>query len=115
MRGDGRVRTLGFPTVNVNPAFEVVPPLGVYLAYVCFNGKKYPAVANVGRCPSLKKSAKINVEAYILDFHKKVYGREVVVEFIKKIRREKKFSSPQALAHQIQKDVKKARVSLLDH
>ncbi|MCK5579793.1 MAG: bifunctional riboflavin kinase/FAD synthetase [Candidatus Omnitrophica bacterium] len=109
VRGDGRGKGLGFPTVNINPTIEIVPPLGVYFSYVCFDGRKYPAVANVGRRPSVRKSEDVNVEAHILNFRKNVYGREIVIEFIKKIRPERKFASEEALARQIQLDVKKAR------
>lgn len=107
--GDGRGRTLGFPTANINPANDVFPPSGVYIVYAHFDGKKHQGVANVGQRPSFKKSKKINIEVHLLDFDGSLYGKEIIVEFFKKLRDEKKFSSPEQLIEQLRRDEQKAR------
>ena len=72
--------------------------------------KSYPAIANIGTRPSFEKqNSKLYLEVYILDFSKDIYGQHMQVEFLKKIRNEKTFPSPQSLIRQIQKDESLAR------
>ncbi|MCK5215794.1 MAG: bifunctional riboflavin kinase/FAD synthetase [Candidatus Omnitrophica bacterium] len=109
IRGDRRGKTLGYPTANINPAREIILPSGVFLVKVKLQNKIYNGLANIGRRPSFKRSNKVNIEVHILGFHKKIYGQEIVIEIIKKLRDEKKFSSKDDLIKQIRKDEKKAR------
>ncbi|VAX36053.1 FMN adenylyltransferase / Riboflavin kinase [hydrothermal vent metagenome] len=110
VRGDGRGKTLGFPTANILIKKEVVPPEGVYAVYVRIARKRYAAMVNIGYRPSFqKKIHNLNIEVHILDFKKNIYGKEIVIEFIKKIRIEKKFSSKEALVAQIHRDELKVR------
>ena len=77
---------------------------------LCLGAKKYLAIANIGTRPSFEKQiSKLYLEVHILDFSKNIYGKHLEVEFLKKIRNEKKFSSPQDLIRQIQKDESFAR------
>jgi len=82
----------------------------VYVVRALLGIKKYPAVVNIGTRPSFEKQiSKLHLEVHILDFSKNIYGKRLEVEFLKKIRNEKKFPSPQALIRQIHKDEVSAR------
>jgi riboflavin kinase / FMN adenylyltransferase len=110
VRGDGRGKKLGYPTANIKFDCDVLPPKGVYMVELLFEGKRYSALANIGIRPSFKSREEgLSLEVHVLDFHKNIYNREVIVEFLKKIRDEQKFSSPDALVAQIRKDEQKAR------
>mgnify|MGYP001565672066 CR=1 FL=1 len=108
MRGKGLGRKLGFATANIHPHHEVVPNPGVYLTETIFNGNKLPSVCFVGKKFSF-------VEAHILNFHKNLYGKILEVQFLKKIRNEKKFPDHQSLSQQIRKDVAKASAYFSKH
>jgi len=110
VHGDRRGKNLGFPTANLNPIDVVLPPVGIYIVRVSVGGKIYRGVANLGRNPTFKKSKKINIEAHLFDFNRNIYGNEIEVQFVKKIRNEKKFSSISSLIHQIEMDETKARL-----
>jgi len=110
IKGSARGRSLGYPTANVAYEADILPPQGVYVVRVLFGKKSYPAIANIGTRPSFEKqNSKLYLEIHILDFSKNIYGQRMQVEFLKKIRNEKKFSSPQSLIRQIQKDESLAR------
>lgn len=111
VRGDARGKNLGYPTANINPpANHVILPQGVYVVKVRIENKVYQGVANIGCRPSFTPSdAEVNIEVHIFDFRKDIYGQEIVVEFLKKIRNEKVFQTPQDLILQLKKDEKKAR------
>ena len=110
VKGDGRGKILGYPTANINLSDEVMLPLGVYAVMVDVNGKKYCGIVNVGRRPSFKTYEKIHAEVHLLDFHSSLYGKEMIVEFLKKFRNEKRFSNPEALIQQIRRDEQRARI-----
>ena len=102
-------RTINTPTANVKIAKNIIlPQNGVYSANVYVDGKKYLSVTNIGDNPTVNSDGNITVESYILDFKKDIYGKNIVLEFIDKIRDEKKFSSLEELKQQIQKDIKTA-------
>ena len=110
VRGDGRGRGLGFPTANIYPANEVIPPIGVYAVRVAIGKKNYYGMANVGRRPSFKRKQEcINVEVHIFDFQKTLYGKEIIIEFIKKIRNERVFVLPEKMTAQLKRDELKIR------
>jgi len=110
IRGDLRGRTLGYPTANLNTNGVILPPRGVYCVKVKLKLKEYFGVANVGFRPSFrKKTNRITVEVYLFDFKKNIYGQEICVEFIRKIRDEKKFESKEDLIDQIRDDESVAR------
>jgi riboflavin kinase/FMN adenylyltransferase len=105
-KGDQVGRTLGFPTANINIAFphKLIPAFGVYLVEVLVESKKYFGALNIGVRPTLINK-KPQIEVYIFEFDEEIYGKEVEVLFIKKIRNEQKFSSLEELKNQIQLDV----------
>jgi riboflavin kinase/FMN adenylyltransferase len=112
VKGSRRGKRLGYPTANIAYESDILPPKGVYLVRARLGEKKYPAIANIGTRPSFEKQiSKLHLEVHILDFSRNIYGQHLEVEFLKKIRNEKKFSSPQGLIRQIQKDEAFARRS----
>jgi riboflavin kinase/FMN adenylyltransferase len=108
VQGFRRGATLGFPTANVQPVNEVIPHTGVYAVRVGWEGRVYAGVANVGYNPTFANQA-LSVEAHLFDFAADLYGATVSVEFLERIRAERRFASVEELAAQIARDVKKAR------
>ena len=107
--GDKRGKKLGFPTANIRFTNQVIPPLGVYAVTVTVGRTKHFGLANIGRRPSFHPHGPIQVEAHILDFKKNIYGQEITIAFLKKIRNEKRFLSPDHLVAQIRRDEQQAR------
>ena len=102
-------RKFGFPTSNLLIDDEMVtPPNGVYITSCNYNGKHYPSVTNVGVKPTIGTYKK-NVETHIFDFDKELYGKHITVEFLKKLRDEKKFADYDVLIEQVRKDCVEAR------
>jgi len=100
-------RLLGCPTANINLKDELCPKRGVYAVIVeCMNGK-YKGVANIGYSPTFIDQ-QFTVEVHILNFNKDIYKQQIKVNFIKRIRDEKKFSNINELSEQIKKDIQKA-------
>ena len=104
-------RTLGFPTINLE--FEekrLVPSYGVYIAQ-CNN---YPAVVNVGVRPTVDREGEPTLEAHIIGFDGDLYGKEVKVEFLKKLRNEKKFENIEELKKQVLSDIESCKKYFLE-
>lgn len=102
-------RTIGFPTLNCTIDESMVSPSnGVYITYCIYDGIRYESVTNVGNKPTIGKYKK-NIETHIFDFDEEIYGEEIRVEFVKKIRDEYKFDSVDALSVQIGRDCSTAR------
>ena len=99
-------RTIGFPTSNITIDEEMVTPSnGVYITYCSYNSIRYPSVTNVGVKPTIDDSNGVkNMETHIFDFNKDIYGKQIRVEFLEKIREEKRFENMDELAAQIKKD-----------
>jgi riboflavin kinase/FMN adenylyltransferase len=109
--GDSRGRILGFPTANIDPHHEVIPPQGVYIIEAWLNKKKLLGLANIGFRPTFKKQKNEVVEVHFLKFRKNIYGKELRVVFIKKIRSEKKFRDKSHLISQIHRDIHRAKAA----
>lgn len=109
VHGDARGKTLGYPTANINPYNVILLPPGVYLVNIRFKRRTYHGIANIGQRPSFKKKGKVNIEVFIFDFKKDLYGKEIVIEFMKRLRDEQQFPSKTALIKQIRIDEQKAR------
>ena len=101
-------KLLGFPTANINLQDELCPKTGVYAVTVECNSTTYDGVANIGYSPTFDDHI-FTVEVHILDFNRNIYGDNIRVNFIKRIRDELKFSSVAELAEQIKEDVIEAR------
>lgn len=109
-KGDGRGRTIGFPTANIGVDHKrIIPSSGVYATYVSIKGVKFKAVTNIGTNPTFIDDGIISIETHILDFDNDIYGEKLIVSFVKKIRDEKKFSSANDLVEQIKIDIGKRR------
>ena len=109
VRGVGRGRSLGFPTANVEPENELVPRNGVYSVAVEVENMTHPGVVNVGFNPTFGDDERVKVEVHIIDFFGDLYNKEIGVLFLKRMRGEVKFPSPQSLVKQIREDVEEAK------
>lgn len=97
-------RAIGFPTANLDYSKEaLIPKKGVYYTNVQWQGKIYKGITSVGNNPTVNGD-KLTIETYILDFNNDLYGHNIKVYFIKKIRDEKKFNSIDDLVIQLKKD-----------
>lgn len=107
-------RVLGYPTANINPHHEVVPPSGVYAVIVQVGGRRYGGLLNRGTRPTFfsPRDSEPQIEAHIFDFAGTIYGRDIEVHFIRKIREEVRFNDRQELVAQIRRDEKAARFIL---
>jgi riboflavin kinase/FMN adenylyltransferase len=109
--GDQRGRTIGFPTANLDYAREkVIPAGGIYACWAYLGGDKYQAAVNIGTNPTFTPDKQtLNVEAYLLDFDREIYGEVIWLEFIQRLRNELKYESVDELVKQIQIDVEQTR------
>jgi len=108
IHGRERGRTIGFPTANVAPRTECIPPDGVYVTRIILADGAYPSITNIGMRPTFAEPAR-TFEAHIFDFNRDIYGQEVKLEIIERIRPERKFASGQELAAQIAADLQRAK------
>ncbi|MBJ6759379.1 bifunctional riboflavin kinase/FAD synthetase [Myxococcaceae bacterium JPH2] len=110
--GAGRGRTIGFPTANVDTQNELRPAPGVYAIRVRLtaepNGPWRPGAANIGVKPTFGGS-EVTIEAHLLDFSGDLYGQELRVQFLERLRPEQRFGSAAELVGQIKRDVEAAR------
>jgi riboflavin kinase/FMN adenylyltransferase len=111
IRGAERGRTLGFPTANIDyPNQKVTPPNGIYAGWAYLGNEKFMAATNIGFNPTFTPDRQTpSLEAYLLDFNRDIYGQEVKLEFVTRIRDELKFNSVDALIAKIHEDVEKTR------
>ena len=97
-------RTIGFPTANLEfDSKIIIPDKGVYYTNVEYNNKTYKGITSVGYNPTVN-GQQLTIETYILDFDDTIYGQELKVYFIERIREEIKFNSLDELVEQIKKD-----------
>jgi riboflavin kinase/FMN adenylyltransferase len=109
--GDGRGRTIGIPTANVDiPIGKAIPLNGVYACWGLVDGTRHRAVVNIGVRPTFTGGDVLpRVEAHLLEYSFDLYGKTVSLEFVERLRGEQKFPSVDALVTQIRKDIEKAR------
>ena len=101
-------RALGYPTANLAAGDQLLPTDGVYATYALTNGAAYPAVTNVGRNPTVAGKRR-TVETYIPNEELSLYGMELSVGFLARLREERTFPSLEALSDQIGQDVQAAK------
>ncbi|RDV82520.1 bifunctional riboflavin kinase/FAD synthetase [Ammonifex thiophilus] len=108
--GDGRGRELGFPTANLELEEGILlPACGVYLVRVRVLEKNWYGVANVGVLPTFGERERPRIEVFLFDFQGELYGLKMEVSFLRRLREERRFRSPEELVAQIRRDVACAR------
>ena len=113
VEGEKRGRKLGFPTVNLDTEWEILPKPGVYATYVRLSDGFHGSITNIGVRPTFEES-KLTVETHIFDFNDNLYGEEVRVNFVERLRDEKRFESVDKLVEQINHDIAGVREILRD-
>jgi len=109
IKGKQLGKKLGFPTANIQADTSLaLPKSGVYITKTRIDSKYYNSITNVGFNPTFNEK-KYNIETYILDINQELYGQEINVFFIKRIRDELKFENIESLYSQINKDVEYAK------
>lgn len=110
--GDGRGRTIGIPTANVDVSLQKAIPLnGVYACHALIDGQKQQAVVNIGLRPTFTSGETLpRVEAHLLNYAADLYGKTLRLEFIERLRGEQKFASIDALVSQIRADIERAKL-----
>lgn len=107
--GDKRGATIGYPTANVRAEQEVIPPSGVYVTVSRSGQTLHPSVTNIGFRPTFRSDSELTIESHLLDFDDDMYGQQLEVYFLAKLRDELRFDSPAALIRQLDADVLDAR------
>lgn len=111
IKGEQRGRQIGFPTANQEISdTQLIPTNGVYHTKVFLRGQVHDSITNIGKKPTFKEDDTVTVETFILNFDDDIYGEEIVVEFLERLRNEKKFNSIDELKAQIKEDVEKRKV-----
>lgn len=104
VHGKGLGRTLGFPTANLRITDAPDIQRGVYAAFACVEGQRYPAVVNVGHHPTVPDGIPA-IEAHLEGYRGDLYGKELTLSLVRYLRPERTFDSLDALAAQLEKDV----------
>ena len=113
VHGNRLGRSIGFPTANIWLPKNNLPIKGVFSVKISIDMSEFEGIANIGIRPTVGGTSPV-LEVNIFDFKKEIYGKRIKVEFVKKIRDEKKFDSLDDLKKQIAKDVNTAKEQLLD-
>lgn len=108
VKGDARGRGLGFPTANIVAKHAIIPADGVYAVRLHVRDRFYDGIANIGLRPTFDTKVR-TIEVHVFDFDEDIYGEDISLYFIRKIREERKFSGPQELVCQIHTDIAAAR------
>ncbi len=109
---DKRGRALGFPTANLeSKPQQALPNNGIYATITHVDGKQFPSATNIGTRPTFGEGRKM-VENHLLNYKGNLYGKEIRVEFVQKLRDEKRFASSEELKTQIERDVRKVQALL---
>jgi riboflavin kinase/FMN adenylyltransferase len=110
--GVGRGTKLGFPTANldIDPQ-QALPAEGVYATWAYIDNQAYPSMTNIGRRPTFPGSER-TVEVLVLDYSNNLYGHEIRIDVIDRLRGEKRFDTAEELTKQIAEDIKRGRAIL---
>lgn len=111
VHGAGRGRTIGIPTANIEVINELRPAIGVYAVRLFHDGVWRGGAANIGAKPTFGAN-EVTVEVHVLDFSADLYGRTVRVQFVKRLREERRFASVDALKAQLATDLADARAAV---
>jgi riboflavin kinase/FMN adenylyltransferase len=109
---DKRGRVLGFPTANLDiKPQQALPDNGIYATITRVDGKQFLSATNIGTRPTFGKGKRM-LETHLLDYEGNLYGKEIRVEFVQKLRDEQRFLSSEELKTQIEKDVRTVKALL---
>ena len=109
VHGHGRGGPLGFPTANLQmPEESLAPRDGIYACWVEIDGSRWMAAASIGERPTFRGAGR-SVEAFVTDFDGDLYGRELRLELVRRLRDEEKFDSIEQLRLQVDRDVEATR------
>ncbi len=107
--GYGRGTGLGFPTANIEVTSDhALPPDGVYTSWAHINGNAYQAMTNIGKNPTFGTNSR-TVEAYLIDYHGDLYGADLQLDIVARLRAEKKFKNSNELKKQVAEDIRKGK------
>lgn len=106
--GAGRGTGLGYPTANIEPEKELLPPPGIYAAFVIVDGHRYMGALNIGAKPTFEDYTS-TFEVFLLDYEGDLRGKKINVLFVEKLRDIVKFDGPESLKRQIAADVEKTK------
>lgn len=110
IKGAGRGKKIGFPTANLgHDESRIIPLSGVYITKTYYGDSIYQSVTNIGHNPTFTDENNLGVETHLLDFDRDIYGESLRVDFIKRLRKEKKFPTVNNLIDQIKFDIEVAR------
>jgi riboflavin kinase/FMN adenylyltransferase len=110
--GAGRGESLGFPTANLDVnSGQALPPDGVYAGLAHVNGKVYQSMTNIGKNPTFHNPRR-TIETFLLDYSGDLYGHELSVEFVARLRDEKKFKNADELKKQLVEDIRQGKIIL---
>jgi len=107
VRGKSIGKDIGFPTANIETGdeYKLIAAVGVYACLIEYKGKTYKGMSNIGFRPTIDHGA-LTIEVNIFDFDQQIYGEEITISFVERLRNEKKFESLGALVEQLHKDKK---------
>ena len=112
VKGAGLGTKLGFPTANLDTNSEqAIPSNGVYATLAHFNNSTHQSMTNIGKRPTFGGSQRL-VEVYIPEFRGDLYGQEMKIDIIERLRSEKKFQNAEELKKQMAEDVKQGKIIL---
>lgn len=111
VRGAGKGSTIGFPTANLNPDNELVPPSGVYITRVAAESGRYQGATNIGYRPTIQNDPDrgASIETHLIGFEDNLYGQKIKISFCMRLRDEKHFESIRVLTEQIRHDLTRTR------
>jgi len=116
VKGEKRGRIIGFKTANIDPHHEAIPPSGVYAVKILLDKRVFCGILNIGIRPTFKEDSQREVEptieVHIFNFDKYIYGKDLEITFVKRIRAERRFKDTRSLARQIKNDAKRAKYIL---
>ncbi|MEO6832543.1 MAG: bifunctional riboflavin kinase/FAD synthetase [Chitinophagaceae bacterium] len=111
VKGQQLGRTLGYPTANLQPKtdMQLIPASGIYAAQVRIADRLFDSVMSIGVRPTVTDNGALSIEAFLFDFSGDLYGQEIEISFVERIRREEKFDSLETLKAAMAKDEREAR------
>lgn len=110
IHGDKRGRQLGYPTANIrlSDSRKIIPAIGVYAVFARVGKEYFPGMMNIGMRPTFDGDT-VRLEAHLFDFDREIYGKEIQIQFVERIRGEQTFENLEALKKQLAEDEKESR------